>query len=325
MKNKKSVSPKQKCYIGVDVSKNHLDLCLLPINQTKRFDNSPEGIDQCVTFLQEFEPQLILCEATGGYEWPFLLGMDHAGFVVARSNPRQIRDYAKSCGILAKTDKIDAKVIAQFALERKPDPLKLPSQTQQELHALLTWRSQLIAHRDQLNNQGTRSSSQTVTGQLTELIQSLRENIAKLDKEIAQHIDDDPELKKLNDILQSVPGVGPVVAQTLIAECSMLGHCTDREIAAYSGTAPLNCDSGQMRGRRRIWGGNGKIRRVLYMAVLVGAVQGRNPSLSEFYHRLREAGKEFKVAMTACVRKLLVILNTLVKRGEPWKNLTAAP
>ena len=325
MKNKKTKIQKQKCVVGVDVSKDSLDLCLLPMNLSKQFANSPEGIDQCVAFLGGFAPEIILCEATGGYEWPLLFGMDHTGFSVARSNPRQIRDYARSCGILAKTDKIDANVIARFACERKPEPMELPNETQQELHALLTWRRQLVEHRDHLNDQGTRSSSRMVSSQLTELIDSLKEKIAALDKEIAKRINDDPDLKKLNEILQSVPGVGPVVSHTLIAECSMLGHCSDRQIAAYSGTAPLNCDSGQMRGRRRIWGGNGRIRRVLYMAVLVGAVQGRNAALKSFYDRLRTAGKEFKVAVTACMRKLLVILNTLVKRGEKWKNLAYAP
>jgi transposase len=325
MKHKKTQIQKQKCTVGVDVSKDFLDVCLLPMNLARRFANSPEGIDHCVAFLQEFEPELLLCEATGGYEWNFLFGMDHAGFSVARSNPRQIRDFARSCGVLAKTDKIDANIIARFAAVPKPEALKLPNETQQELHALLTWRRQLVEHRDRLNGQGTRSSSRMVASQLTELIQLLQEKIAMLNKEIAKRIDDDPDLKKLNEILQSVPGVGSVVSQTLIVECSMLGHGSDREVASYSGTAPLNCDSGQMRGRRRIWGGNAKIRRVLYMAVLVGAVQGRNPSLSAFYHRLREAGKEFKVAVTACRRKLLVILNTLVKRGEKWKNIAVAP
>lgn len=299
------------------------------MNQFRQFPNSPEGIDQYVEFLQDFAPEIILCEATGGYEWSFLFGMDHAGLPIARSNPRQIRDFARSCGVLAKTDKIDAKIIAQFAAQRKPEPLKLPGQTQQELQALLTWRRQLLEHRDRLNQQGKRSSSRMVAGQLEELIRSLKEKIANLDKTIANLIDSDPDLKKLDEILQSVPGVGPVVSHTLIVECSMLGHCSDREIASYSGTAPFNCDSGQMRGHRRCiqqtrWGGNGRIRRVLYMAVLVGAVQGNNPALKSFYDRLRAAGKAFKVAVTACMCKLLIILNVLVKQGEKWRNLAPA-
>ncbi len=320
---KKTQIQKQKVVVGVDVSKQTLDLFLLPINQVRQFANSPEGIDQCIEFLKDFDVEIVLCEATGGYEWPFLFGMDHAGVSVARSNPRQIRDYARSCGVLAKTDKIDANIIARFANERKPEPLKLPSQTQQELQSLLTWRRQLLEHRDRLTQQGSRSSSRMVTDQLEELMRSLKEKIVTLDKTITALIESDPDLKKLDEILQSTPGIGPVVSHTLIVECSMLGHCSDREIAAYSGTAPFNCDSGQMRGRRRIWGGNGRIRRVLYMAVMVGAVQGRNTILSRFYHRLRSAGKAFKVAVTACMRKLLVILNRLVKRGEKWRDLAS--
>ncbi|MGL6196564.1 MAG: IS110 family transposase [Thermoguttaceae bacterium] len=313
-----SSDSKQQCCVGVDVSKDSLDLCLHPMNLHKQFENSPEGIDKCITFLKSFQVDTILCEATGGYEWRFIIAFNHAGFPVARANPKQIRDYARSCGQLAKTDTIDAKIIAQFAAERHPEPLELPSETQLELQALLTFRGQLVEHRDRLNNQGKQSTSRCVGKQVEELLLSLKEKIALLDKEIAKLMDSDEELKKLDEILQSVPGVGPVMSHTLIAECSRLGECTGSEIASYSGVAPLNCDSGQKRGSRHIWGGNANIRKAAYMAVMVGAVQGRNPVLAAFYDRLRKAGKAFKVAATACMRKLLVILNKLVQLGEKW-------
>lgn len=303
--------------VGVDVSGNTLDVFALPSCETQQFENSTQGIEALIEWMKKHKPEILLCEATGGHEWRLLLMSSLAGIPVARINPRQIRDFAKSMGVLAKTDKLDAKVIAMFAQERSPEPLELPDETKQELQALLVWRRQLIAHRTGVTSQKQLIRSRMVLDQQDQLIKEIDEKVKALEKEIDQYIDADPELKKRDELLQSVPGVGPVLSRTLITECSMLGDCTGREIASYVGTAPMNRDSGRFRGQRHIQGGCGSVRRVLYMATLT-AVHGCNPVLTEYFQGLLARGKLFKVAMTACMRKLITILNAMVKNNTPW-------
>ena len=303
------------CAIGIDVSKQHLDLALHQQGQPQRLANDAEGIAMLVAQLRPRAPQLIVLEATGGYEAPCALALQEAGLPVLVVNPRQARDFAKSQGILAKTDRVDARVLAQFAATTTLAPRALPTGPLRELAALVTRRRQVQEHLTAERHRQPFADG-LVAESLSAAIAEATRQLTQLTAAIGRLIRDTPALRTSAERLQSVPGVGPVVAATLLGELPELGQLSRRQIAALAGVAPLARDSGQQRGRRHVWGGRASVRQVLYMAALVATKH--NPVIQAFYQRLLAAGKPKKLALVACMRKLLVILNALVKQATVW-------
>jgi transposase len=308
-------------YLGIDVSKAVLEVAAEPAARTWQVPNADAGIERLVQDLRALGPALIVVEATGGYEVAAVSALSAAGLPVVVANPRQIRDFARATGRLAKTDRVDALVLAAFAAKVRPTPRPLPDEAARELEALLTRRRQLVemvgAERQRL-------------ARARRIVQkSLRAHIAYLEKELDRTNTDltrllraSPVWRAADDLLQSVPGIGPVVAQTLVAELPELGTLGRRQIAALLGVAPLNRDSGRRRGLRHTWGGRASVRRVLYMAALVATRW--NPVIRTFYRRLLALGKPKKVALIACTRKLLTILNTMLRTKQPWQPSLAS-
>ena len=256
-----------------------------------------------------------MLEATGGFEVDVAGALAAAGLPTAVVNPRQVRDFARATGLLAKTDQLDAQALAHFAEAVRPEPRPLPDAQAQELSALLLRRRQLV---DMLTAEKNRVSlaAARIRPQIQTHIAWLQQQLADLDRDLGQLIRSSPVWRAKDDLLRSVPGVGPVLATTLVASLPELGTLTRQQIAALVGVAPLNRDSGTWRGRRTVWGGRAHVRAVLYMSTLV-AVR-HNPALRAFYERLRHAGKLPKVALTACMRKLLTILNAMLKHQTRW-------
>lgn len=303
--------------VGIDVSKAQLDIALRPTGQGWQVPNEEEGITMLVARLQAVEPTLIVVEATGGMELPVTLALAAAGLPVAVVNPRHTRDFAKATGQLAKTDALDARVLAHFAEAVRPVPRPLPEAHAQELSALLGRRRQLI---ERLTAEKNRLSAAPVG--LRPRIQAhlhwLEHALRDVDTDVARRIRTSPVWRVKDHLLQSVPGVGPVLSHTLVAQLPELGTLTRQRIAALVGVAPFNRDSGTLRGKRTVWGGRAHVRTILYMGTLV-AVRF-NPVLKTFYARLRAAGTAAKVALTACMRKLLAILNAMLKHQTPWQE-----
>jgi transposase len=306
-------------FVGIDVAKSHLDVASRPAGATWQVTNDEAGIVPLVARLQEQAPTLIVLEATGGLEAPVAAALATAGLAVAVVNPRQVRAFAHAVGQLAKTDVLDAHLLARFAEVVRPPTRPLPDAQAQALTAVLTRRSQIVAMlvAEQQRLGTTRLALRPrVEAHLT----WLRTERDALDRELQQLLRASPLWRAREHLLRSVPGVGPVVALTLIAELPELGQLNRKQIAALVGVAPLNRDSGRLRGRRAIWGGRGRVRAVLYMSALVASQH--NPVLRPFYERLLAAGKPKKVALTACMHKLLIILNALVRPGVVWRAPT---
>jgi transposase len=306
-------------FVGIDVAKSHLDVASRPAGATWQVTNDEAGIVPRVARLQEQAPTLIVLEATGGLEAPVAAALATAGLAVAVVNPRQVRAFAHAVGQLAKTDVLDAHLLARFAEVVRPPTRPLPEAQAQALTAVLTRRSQIVAMlvAEQQRLGTTRLALRPrVEAHLT----WLRTERDALDRELQQLLRASPLWRAREHLLRSVPGVGPVVALTLIAELPELGQLNRKQIAALVGVAPLNRDSGRLRGRRAIWGGRGRVRAVLYMSALVASQH--NPVLRPFYERLLAAGKPKKVALTACMHKLLIILNALVRQGVVWRAPT---
>lgn len=308
-------------YVGIDVSKESLDVCLLA--DAKRFStsNNSQGFAQLFKALPTPGSCLIVLEATGGYQRAVVAELVAAGHQVAVVNPRQVRDFARGLGFLAKTDRIDAEVIARFGQQAQPRSLEKASGIQQELQQLVTRRRQLIDLRTAETNRLETATTKSVVKSLLSMIEQLEKKIRQIEKEISQRVESDEALQCQAALIKSVPGVGAITAATLIAELPELGRLNRQEIAALAGLAPFNRDSGKFHGRRAIWGGRSAVRSVLYMAALTA--RRCNPVIQEFAKRLKDAGKPFKVVLTACMRKLLVILNTIIKNNSPWKQQTA--
>lgn len=302
-------------FIGIDVSKATLDVAVHPNREQWQEENDARGIEELVQRLKTIAPELIVLEATGGYENAVVASLGAAGLPVGVVNPRQVRDFAKATGRLAKTDRIDAGILALFAERVRPELRELPTEAAQELEALLSRRRQILemaqAERNRLEH-----ARGAVKKDLAEHIRYLEKRLAKVDEETAERIRESPLWRAREDLLRSVPGVGPVVSRTLIAELPELGQLTRREIAALVGVAPISRDSGKTRGKRIVWGGRASVRAALYMGALVGV--RRNSTIRTFYQRLRAAGKPAKVALTACMRKLLTILNAMLKHHSHW-------
>lgn len=302
-------------FVGIDVSKAKLDVAIRPSGEEFSCPNSPQGIDQLVERLKGVQPRLIVLEATGGWTMPVTTALAAAGFGLALVNPRQVREFARATGKLAKTDRLDAQVLAHFAQAVRPEPRSLPSAQAQELAQLLARRRQLVemwvAEKGRLSQAWGRARAN-----MQAHIDWLRKAIAQLDQELEDSLKQSPLWRHKDELLRSVPGIGRVTSLTLLGELPELGRLNRKQIAALVGVAPLNRDSGSFRGQRRVWGGRGKVRRVLYMATLV-AIR-HNPKIRAFYSRLVAAGKAKKVALTACMHKLLVVLNALLKQDRPW-------
>ena len=309
-------------FVGIDVSKHQLDVAVRPRGETWTAAHDEAGLSALVARLRALAPTLIVLEATGGWEVALAGALVAATLPVAVVNPRQVRDFARSTGTLAKTDRLDAQMLAQFAEAVRPEPRPLPDAQAQELTALLQRRRQLV---EMLTAEKNRLplAARRIRPQLQTHIAWLHKQIAQFDEDLRQLIRSSPLWREKDDLLRSAPGVGPVLATTLLAALPELGQLTRQQIAALVGVAPLNRDSGTLRGRRTVWGGRAQVRAVLYMSTVV-AVR-HNPVLIAFYQRLRAAGKAPKLALTACMRKLLTILNAMLKHHSRWAPLCAQP
>lgn len=308
-------------FVGIDVSKDHLDVASRPAALAKRYANDEAGIDQLVADLRGQVAALIVLEATGGFEAALVAALASWGLPLAVVNPRQVRDFAKATGRLAKTDALDAAVLAHFAEVVRPEPRPLPDVKANELSQLLARRRQLVEMLVMEKNR-LHSSQGKVRSDLMEHIAWLEKRIRDHDGELRRFLQTSEVWREKDNLLQGVPGIGPVAAVTLLAELPELGNLDRKQIAALVGVAPLNRDSGQMRGRRGIWGGRAKVRAALYMATLTATRY--NPILKAFYERLLAAGKPKKVAIVACMRKLLTILNAMLREKAGWRSMPIA-
>lgn len=302
-------------YVGVDVSKVRLDVAVRPTGEEWSVGNEPDGIGELVTRLQRMTPVAVLLEATGGLELPVAAALATAGLAVAVVNPRQVRDFARATGKLAKTDRLDAQILAQFAEAVRPAPRSLPDAEAQALEALLSRRRQVVAMLTAEKNR-LQTARPMVRGDIREHIAWLEKSLAKLDADLEDMLRQSPLWREKEQLLRSVPGVGPVLSLTLLAELPELGKLNRRQIAALVGVAPLNRDSGSLRGRRSVWGGRSHVRAALYMGTLVAT--RCNSVIAAFYRRLCAAGKAKKAALTACMRKLLTIMNAMLRHNQPW-------
>lgn len=307
-------------FIGIDVSKARLDVAVRPLGNTESVSNDRGGIKVLVERLQGLQPTLIVLEATGGVEGQAVRALASAQLPVVVVNPRQVRDFAKATGQLAKTDSIDAEVLARFGEAVRPALRALPNACTEELRARVARRRQItemiVAERNRLSR-----ASKAVRKRIEAHIRWLTAELDRADKDLDQSIRQSSIWRKKEDLLQSVPGIGVVISRTLLAELPELGRLNRKQIAALVGVAPLNRDSGTLRGHRSIWGGRAAVRAALYMAALVAS--RRNAVIRIFYKRLRAAGKAPKVALVACMRKLLTIVNAMIKHHVPWAATTA--
>ena len=308
-------------FIGVDVCKPRLDLMILPTGEILEFENSVKGIKQFVKHVKKLKPTLITCEYTGGLEQPLLIACTEAGLPVAVINPKQARDFARAMGKHAKTDAIDAVTLAEFAARMRPGITVPSSEHLRALEAITARRRQLLEMITMERNRLGSTRDVEARASIEAVIAFLEQQVGDFDGQILELVRADSELKALDVLLQSVPGVGPVVSATLLSSLPELGFAANSRLNALVGVAPMNHDSGSFRGIRRIRGGRGNVRAVLYMAAQ-SAVRF-NPALKVVYERLVAAGKAKKVALVACMRKLLGILNAVVRDRTPWVDMTA--
>jgi transposase len=301
--------------VGIDVSKAALDVALLPSAEVMQFPNDAIGIEQLSKKLQSGTIELVVMEATGGYETAVATALVGAGMRVAVVNPRQIRDFARASGRLAKTDRIDAQVIAAFGQAIEPQIVRLPDEEARKLEALVVRRRQLVGMRVQEVMRLGLAQGAMRKGIKTH-VDWLEKEIDKLDIDLTAALRSSPAWRAKDELLRSMKGVGPITSSTLLVALPELGQLDRRAIAALVGLAPFNCDSGVMRGRRTIYGGRSQVRTLLYMAATT-AVRS-NPVIRAFYGQLKSRGKPHKVAMVACMRKMLTILNAMVRQSTPW-------
>jgi len=305
-------------FIGIDVSKEYCDVAVIPDGTRKRFTNDEEGQEAVAAFMLPLKPGRIVIEATGGYEMGVVRVLADNLLPVVAVNPRQVRDFAKATGRLAKTDTIDAEVLSQFARAIQPDIRPLPEKEAQVFRALVARRRQLVQMLTMEKNR-LEKSPPAGSKDIRNHIYYLTEALKKIDRDISRTIRKSPLWKEKETILTSTPGIGPVISCTLIAALPELGTLNRKEIAALVGVAPFNRDSGKHRGKRTIWGGRSHVRATLYMGTL-SAIRF-NPVIRAFYKRLVDAGKVKKLAITACMRKLLTILNTMMKNKTTWAEV----
>ena len=303
-------------FIGIDVSKQYLDLAVLPGEETWRTPNHPKELPALVKRLAALHPTRIVLEATGGLEIPVAIALAAEGLPVVVVNPRQVRDFARALGRLAKTDRLDSCILARFAEAVRPKLKPIPDQEAILLKQLVSRHRHLTGLLVMEKNH--RHSALPVLHQgIDRTIRHLTKELEKLEQEMNKRIRQSPAWCAKEKLLLTVPGVGPVVAKTLIAELPELGQLSHKQVAALVGVAPLACDSGQFLGKRRIWGGRASVRQKLYMAAL--SASRCNPILRAFYQKLLNHGKPKKLALVACMRKLLTFLNAMVRNQQPWK------
>ena len=312
----------EQCFVGIDVSKAHLDIAVRPSGECWRERRDERGIAALTTRLQALKPEMVVLEATGGMEVDVVASLLAAGVPTCVVNPRQVRHFAQATGRLAKTDSLDAEVLAHFAQAVRPTPRPLPDAQTQALDALLTRRRQIV---EMLTAEKNRlaGAPKNLRPRIQSHLDWLQQEREQLDVTLREQIRRTPAWREKDDLLQSVRGVGPVTACTLIAALPELGRLDRKQISALVGVAPLNRDSGTLRGQRTIWGGRAEVRATLYMATL--SATRYNPAIKAFYERLIAAGKLPKVALTACMHKLLIILNAILRSGQPWRDKTAEP
>ena len=312
-----TTDPPRATHVGIDVSKGHLDVCLMPEGETFSVTNDQRGIDELLGCLLKLHPELVVLEATGRYERPAAAAIAASGIAVAVVNPRRARDFAKATGRLAKTDKIDAEVLARFATAIGPPPSVLPDEESQALQAILTRRRQILEMLVSENNR-LQTAPEAVAKRIRAHIKWLEKELSRTDRDLDEAVEASTTFKANEALLRSAPGVGPVLARTLLAELPELGELSHKRLCALVGVAPFNRDSGQRVGKREVWGGRAPVRAALYMGALVAT--RHNPLIAEFYGRLLKAGKPKKVALVACMRKLLVILNAMIRDRTPWRS-----
>jgi len=306
----------KEIFVGIDVSRDHLDIGIHPTGKTWQLLHDEAGKEQLCQELRKLKPDLIVMEASGGMESALAVKLQEAKLPAAVVNPRQVRDFAKAQGILAKTDRIDAQVLARFAERIRPEVRPLPDEAQRALEGLMVRRRQLVIMMTAEKNRLRRASEEVAQG-IRDHLEWLKKQLDGVDREISRRIQRNDVWKQKEKLLKSTPGVGPVVSRSFLSGLPELGTINGKKISALVGVAPFNCDSGKFKGRRRIWGGREHIRSVLYMGT-VAAVRW-NPIIRSFFLRLVKAGKSKKVALTACMRKLLVMLNAIIASNEPWK------
>jgi transposase len=303
-------------FIGVDVSKERLDVAVAPSGESMSITNSEDGIALLADFLKPKNPELVLFEATGGWEMNAVNHLAAQRLPLVILNPRQVRDFAKATGQLAKTDAIDARILARFGQAVRPEVRPLKPEELRKLDALITRRRQIVGMITAEQNRWG-SAPEWIRPDIEELIEILQKRLGAINRTLNKLIRKSPLWREKDKILQSFPGVGPVTASSLIAELPELGSLKRRQIAALVGLAPLNCDSGVYTGKRKIWGGRAALRSTLYMCALTAS--RHNPVIRPFYQKLLRAGKPSKVALTACMRRILVILNAMMRSGSCWQ------
>jgi transposase len=303
-------------FVGIDVSKAWLDIAVHEQETYFRAKNDDQGIVDLIEKLKQLTPALVLLEATGGFEMLLVAGLAQAGLPVVVTNPRRVRAFARSTGRLAKTDKLDARLLAHFAAAVRPPVRTLPTEAEEQLTGWLTRRHQIVEMLTVEKNR-LHTVRPALKDDIEEHIRWLKEKLSKLDEEINHFVQTTPMWKEKDAILQSVPGVGRITSSTLLAMLPELGKLDRQQVAALVGVAPLNKDSGRKQGKRRVYGGRADVRSVLYMAAL--SAKKHNPVIRNFYERLIHQGKQKKVALTACMRKLIVILNAMMRTNQPWR------
>ena len=303
-------------FVGIDVAKADLVVAVRPTGERWLVANDDAGVTQLVRRLRRLAPVLVVLEATGGYERAAVAALAAVRMAVVVANPRQVRDFARATGQLAKTDAIDADTLALFAERIRPEPRPVPDDAARTLDGLLTRRRQvldmLVAERNRLTH-----ALPAIRRDITQHIHWLERRLDDVDQDLDRTIRSSPVWRAQENLLRSTPGVGPVVSRTLIGDLPELGALTRKQIAALVGVAPLARDSGTLTGRRLVWGGRAPVRAALYMAALVAS--RHNPAIQTFYQRLLRAGKPKKLALTACARKLLTILNAMMRTQTPWR------
>lgn len=315
-----TASPPVAPCVGIDVAKDQVQVATRPLEREWTAPTTAAGLGRLAQQLAALAPRLLVLEATGGYEQPVVAALTAAGLPVTVVEPGRVRHFARATGLLAKTDRIDARVLARFAEQVEPAVRPLPDAVQRELALLVQRRRQLLemlAAEEQRLDQQTLFPRSPITGSLAAHVAYLRQQLADTDQALTAQLRAHPRWDATHALVRTVPGVGPVTAATLLAELPELGTLSRQQIAALVGVAPLARDSGRWRGQRQIGGGRAAVRQVLYMAALT-AVRSRRSPLHAFYHQLRARGKAFKVALVACMRRLLVILNAMVREGRPW-------
>ncbi len=306
--------------VGIDISKSRLDVACLPApaQPLASVDNDSGGHDKLICWLKSLLPRLVVLESTGGYQRVVVAALAAAGLPVVVVNPRQVRDFARALGILAKTDAIDAMVIARFGEQVNPTPKPIPDADSVALTDLLARRRQLIELRTAESNRLAQAATARISKSIRAVLTVIDKQIQAIDDDLDEHIENSPIWKEKQDLLTGVPSIGKLTARTLLACLPELGDASRQAIAALVGVAPINRDSGMMRGKRTTWGGRKVVRSALYMAALVATRY--NPTLKAHYAKLVAAGKAKKLALIACTRKLLVILNAMIRNKTAWRN-----